>query len=163
MSVFEELRPFVGLCQACGMIPYSTEHDAITNKFAGFALSFHRLVTWWFCLIFISQLVCVGVMIQFAASMTHEISTDGDIPMTLTILISVISSLSHLVQFFFSRWVVFRHRKLRNVVEMVQEVERIFQEEFIAQRKGSIRLRFVIGFSLIISIVSIYTLIHDYS
>ena len=33
MSVFEQLNPFVSLCQACGMIPYTVERNSATNKF----------------------------------------------------------------------------------------------------------------------------------
>jgi uncharacterized membrane protein (Fun14 family) len=160
MSVFEELRPFVGLCQACGMIPYSMEHEVINNKFIGFTLSFNRLVTWWFCLIFILQLLCTGVLIQVSTSLTQEIITDRDIPMLLTIVVGI-TSFFHLVQWFLSRWVVFIHySKLRNVVEIVQEVERLFQEKFIAHHmRSSIMLRFIIGFILVNAMVSINAIV----
>jgi hypothetical protein len=39
MSVFEQLNPYVSLCQACGLIPYTIEYNLIiilkaTNKFS---------------------------------------------------------------------------------------------------------------------------------
>lgn len=154
MSVFEELRPFVSLCQACGMIPYTMENSFITNKFAKFSLSCNRLMTWWFCFIFILQLASSVVILHFSTSMINAISTDRDVPITVSILTGG-TSLSYLAQLFLSRWVVFRYCKLRNVVQTVQEIERLFGEKFVAQHKSSVMLRFVIGFTLIISVVSI--------
>jgi hypothetical protein len=45
MSVFEQFRPFVGLCQACGMIPYTIENKLITNKFSRFTFSLKHRTT----------------------------------------------------------------------------------------------------------------------
>jgi hypothetical protein len=46
------------------------------------------------------------------------------------------------------------YRRLRVVVEAVQEVEWLFGEKFLAQHKSSLTTRFFIGFILILTLVS---------
>jgi hypothetical protein len=47
-----------------------------------------------------------------------------------------------------------RYRRLRVVVEAVQKVERLFGYKFLAQHKSSLMTRFIIGFILILTLVS---------
>ena len=59
MSVFEQLNPFVSLCQVCGLIPYTIEYNLITNKFSRFTFSIKHRTTWWFVGILALQLVSI--------------------------------------------------------------------------------------------------------
>jgi hypothetical protein len=56
MSVFEKLGPFVSLCQACGMIPYTIKRNSGTNQFEKFTFSFKHFNTWWFFFMLVLQL-----------------------------------------------------------------------------------------------------------
>ncbi len=154
MSVFEQIRPFVNFCQACGMIPYAIENNLMTNKFNKFTFSFKHRVTRWFLFILALQIAIVCFARYFSVSKQDDISTDQSLPITIKIL-SAVDSISSLVQLLFSRWIVLRYRRLQRAIDAVQEVERLFGEEFIAQHKSSLKTRIIIGFILILMTVSI--------
>jgi hypothetical protein len=154
MSVFEQIRPFVNLCQACGMIPYAIENNSMTNTFSRFTFSFKHRVARWFLFILALQIAIVCFARYFSVSKQDDISTDQSLPITIKIL-SAVDSISSLVQLLFSRWIVLRYRRLQRAIEAVQEVERLFGEEFIAQHKSSLKTRIIIGFILILVTVSI--------
>lgn len=65
MPPLEQLRPFVSLCQACGLIPYTIKYDSTNEKLLGFSFSFGNLITWWFLLVAILQLTapCALLMV----------------------------------------------------------------------------------------------------
>lgn len=153
MSVFEQLRPFVGLCQACGMIPYTIENNLITNKFSRFTFSLKHRTTWWFTCILAFQFVSICLASYFSENGPDNISTDRSLPITVNVLYAVNSS-GTFIQLLLSRWIVMRYRRLRVVVEAVQEVERLLGEKFIAQHKSSLTTRFFIGFIIILTVVS---------
>lgn len=153
MSIFEQLRPFVSLFQACGMIPFTMEDNLISNKFVRFTVSFRRFTVWWFITVFALQLLAVVYMARIAGSILDEMSTDRNIPLTLTIM-SGVTMFSYTAQLLLSRWIVLHYRKLRSAVEAVQEVERLFGEKFIKQYQVSVMPRFVIAFILIVTTVS---------
>lgn len=155
MSALEQLSSFVSFCQACGLIPYTMEYDSITKKFVRFSFSFRHLTTWWFILIATLQLVTPYLIIKIPQSFIKELKTDHNAPITINILISVVgfSLLSH---FLVSRWMIlFRYRRLQSVVKLAQKVEKllIYDGTFISQ-KNSVSKRFVVGFILIIILVS---------
>lgn len=154
MSVFEQIRPFVNLCQACGMIPYAIENNLMTNKFNKFTFSFKHRVARWFLFILALQMAIVCLARYFSVSKQDDISTDQSLPITIKIL-SAVNSISSLVQLLFSRWIVLRYRRLQRAIEAVQQVERLFGEEFIAQHKSSLKTRIIIGFIFILVTVSI--------
>lgn len=154
MSVFEQIRPFVNLCQACGMIPYAIENNLMTNKFNKFTFSFKHRVARWFLFILALQIAIVCLARYFSVSKQDDISTDQSLPITIKIL-SAVNSISSLVQLLFSRWIVLRYRRLQRAIEAVQQVERLFGEEFIAQHKSSLKTRIIIGFILILVTVRI--------
>lgn len=155
MSVFEQLRPFVGFCQACGMFPYTMEQNLITNKFVKFTFSFSHLTTWWFFLIFLLQpvtMVAISYMSNDAPS--RDLLARRDMPITVTILLAV-TGISAIVELLLSRWLALQYRKLRNAIQIVQEVEKLFGEKLIATKdKNSITRQLVIGFILVVSMVS---------
>jgi gustatory receptor len=154
MSVFEQLRPFVSLCQACGLIPYTIENNLNTNKFARFTFSFRHRTTWWFFLILILQLVVVIGIMYLALTRVDDLA-EQNMPITISILF-IISWFIFLDQFFQSRWIMLHYRKLRKAVEAVLEVERLFGENMIAQyRTSAITTRIVMGSILIVTAVSI--------
>ncbi len=153
MSVFEQLRPFVGLCQACGMIPYTIENNLITKQFSRFTFSLKHRTTWWFTCILAFQFVSICLVSYYTANGPENISTDRSLPITVNVLYTVYSC-GTFIQLLLSRWTVMRYRRLQVVVEAVQEVEKLFGEEFIAQHKSSLTTRFFIGFILILTLVS---------
>jgi len=153
MSVFEQLRPFVSLCQACGMIPYTMEYNLITNKFSRFTFSFKHRTTWWFACILVFQFVSICLASYFSANGPGSISTDRSLPVTVKVLYAV-NSFGSIIKLSLSRWIVSRFRRLQAVVEAVHEVERLFGEKFTTQHKSSLTTQFVIGFILILTLVS---------
>ncbi len=149
MSVFEQLHPFVSLFQACGMIPYTMERNLTTKKFAKFTFSFKHRTTWWFVLILILQVLCIVALGCTSDDVGENLSTDKTMPVTVLILFSV-TNMSRLAEILLSRCIVLRFRRLRNAVEAVQEVERLFGDKYLAQHsKSFIKERFIIGFILV--------------
>jgi gustatory receptor len=153
MSVFEQLNPFVSLCQACGLIPYTIEYNLITNKFSRYTFSIKHRTTWWFVGILALQFASICFTSYSARKLDHHISTDKSLPVTANIL-SLVNSISSFVQLLLSRWIVMRYRLLQTAIKAVQEVERLLGEEFMTQHKSSLTTRFVIGFILILTTVS---------
>ncbi|KAI9565924.1 hypothetical protein GHT06_009722 [Daphnia sinensis] len=151
MSVFDQLRPFVSLCQACGMFPYTIEENLTTKKFVKFSFSFRNTITWWFSMIISLQVAVTVVVVYSSMQQIGNLTSDQNMPITVPILF-VVNWPCFLMQMFTTRWIVFHHRRLRNVIDTVQEVERLFGEEFITTHKSSITKRFIIGFILIITI-----------
>lgn len=149
MSVFEQLNPFVSLCQACGLIPYTIEYNLITNKLSRYTFSIKHRTTWWFVGILALQLASIFFTSYSAKKLDHHISTDKSLPVTANNLLSLVNSISSFVQLLLSRWIVMRYRRLQTAIKAVQEVERLLGEEFMAQPT-----RFVIGFILILTTVS---------
>ncbi|XP_057369963.1 putative gustatory receptor 28a [Daphnia carinata] len=151
MSVFDQLRPFVSLCQACGMFPYTIEENLTTKKFAKFSFSFRHAITWWFLMV-ISLQVTVSVGIIYSSmEQIGNLTSDQNMPITATILFAV-NWPFYILQMFTTRWIVFHYRRLRNVVNTVQEVERLFGEEFVVRHKSSITKIFIISFIFIVTI-----------
>lgn len=153
MSVFEQLRPFVSLCQACGMIPFTVEQDLISKKFVRFTFSLRHLTTWWFILLLVLQLTVSVGLIYSSMSQTISLSIDPDLPIMMAVVFGV-NWVSISSQFLISRWIVSHYRQLRRAVEAIQEVERLFGDAFIRQHKSSVMTRFIIGFILVVMTVS---------
>ncbi|XP_046447321.1 uncharacterized protein LOC124196350 [Daphnia pulex] len=150
MSVFEQLRPFVSLCQACGMIPFTIEQNQITNKFEKFTFSFRHLTTWWFFLVMVMETVVMGVMGYVSLTQSLDLLMVQNLPITVIILLLGIA-ISYAIQIILSRWIVLHYRQLGNVVKIIQEVEKLFGEKFISRHPSSVTSRFVIGFILVIT------------
>lgn len=154
MSVFDKLSPFISLCQACGMIPFTIERDPATNTFARFSFSFRHITTWWFLLICTLHLMVPIVLVNLSGNLLYELSTDRSLPITITIVTGV-NTVCFLSQFAICRWIVFRHyRRLQNAVRAVQQAERILNLSSTVLYKNSISKRIVIGIILIITAVS---------
>jgi hypothetical protein len=157
MSVFERLRPFVSLCHACGFFPYAIENNSNTKNFERFTFSFKNLTTWWFFLISISQLAFfIGLVYLFWKQVVKF--NEENMPITMSILF-VINWFFVIAEFLSSRRMILHYRKLRNAVEAVQEVERLFGEKMVVQSLNSITTRLTIGSILIVISVSINTCI----
>ena len=148
MSIFEKLRPFVSFCQACGMIPFTIEQNSITNKFTRFTFSFRRFTTWWFFLVLAMETLLMVVMGYFVFQ-TFYLLKGQNLPVTVIILLLVMG-ISYGIQIILSRWIILHYRQLRNAVEAIQEVEKLFGEKFISQHKSSVTTRFIIGFVLVV-------------
>lgn len=65
MSVFEQIRPFVNLCQAM-------ENNLITTQFSRFTFSFEHRVTRWFLFILAVQIVSICFAGYFAAKINKN-------------------------------------------------------------------------------------------
>jgi uncharacterized membrane protein (DUF485 family) len=151
MSVFEQLNPFVSLCQACGMIPYTVERNSATNKFEKFTFSFKHFTSWWFFFGLVLQVAFIVMLGAYSNEFSQELTSDQKMPVTVPILFGV-TQLFQFAELLLSRWIVFRFRRLRNLVKAIQEVERLFGEKFLAQhstKNSSVTIRFVIGFILV--------------
>lgn len=154
MSVFEQLRPFVSLCQACGLIPYTLENSLSTKKFIKFTFSFRHFTTIWFSFIFILQLATIAVIFYFSMNRIVDFLSDGTVPLTITVVFGM-NWLSVMAQLLASRWISMQYRQLRTAIEQVQEVERLFGDKLIMQHKSSVMTRFILGFILVLLAVSI--------
>nr|CAH0102348.1 unnamed protein product [Daphnia galeata] len=150
MSVFEQLRPFVSLCQACGVFPFTIEEDFTSKKFVRFNFSFRNLTTWWFMLLFVLQLVITVGLVYLSTSQMEDLSIDSNLPITMAVVFGV-NWASSISPIFISHWIVLHYRQLRRAVEIIQDVESLFGEKFIAQHKSSVMKRFIIGFILVIA------------
>ena len=158
MSVFDELRPFVNLCQAVGFIPFSIETNPVSRKFYRFTFSFKSGSVLWFLSIFSMHIFYIYLSKDMFVSQFKLLLTDNNIPLTLSIF-SVFSLTSTGVQYVVSRYVVLQYRHLQNAVETVQNVERIFNRViFLKAPRNSIKKRLIIGIALhtIFSMVSKY-------
>ncbi len=157
MSVFDKLSPFISICQACGMIPFTIVRDPATNTFAKFSFSFQHIITWWSLLVCGLHLMVPIVLINLSGNLVYELSTDRSLPITITIVTGV-TTVCFLSQFVICRWIVFRHyRRLQNAVKAVQKAERVLNLSHTLLYKNSISKRIVIGIIVIITAVSIYT------
>ncbi|XP_032776435.2 putative gustatory receptor 28b isoform X2 [Daphnia magna] len=153
MSVFEQLRPFVSLCQACGLIPYTMENSLSTKKFIKFTFSLRHFTTIWFSFIFILQLATIAVVFYFSMNRVVDFLSDGTFPLTITVVFGM-NWLSIMAQLLASRWISLQHRQLQNAIEQVREVERLFGDKFIMQHKSSVMTRFILGFILVLLAVT---------
>ncbi|XP_046636053.1 putative gustatory receptor 28b [Daphnia pulicaria] len=152
MSIFEQLRPFVSLCQACGMMPFTIEQNLITNKFEKFTFSFRHLTTWWFFLVlFVLHPALFFVSGYIAKDAPPDLLLGKDMPITVNIML-LVTTMCFIVELLLSRWIILHYRQLRNAIEAVQEVEQLLGKKFISQHQSSVTTRFVIGFILIISV-----------
>jgi gustatory receptor len=147
MTIFEQLRPFISLCQACGMMPFTIEENLMTNKFAKFTFSFRHRTTWWFFLILLLQPVIMFAMWYMTKDIPTDLLYGQDMPITVTIML-LVSAVCSIIELLLSRWIVLQYRKLRNAIEAVQEVERLLGKKLISLHQSSVTTRFIIGFIL---------------
>ena len=154
MSALEQLRPFVSLCQACEFIPYVMEYqrkDVITKKFVRFTFSFKYFTTWWFLMVAILQFLIPFLMASMFNIVNNELAA-SQLPIMIMIL-NVVNSIGFSAQYVTCRWIGFRYNHWRKLVESIQCAEKLFGKIPLA-RKNSIKERFVIGFVLILIVVS---------
>ena len=154
MSVLEKLSPFISICQFCGMLPFSMEYDPATKEFARFSFSFWHFITWWFVLIFFLQFVVPLVLISIFGNLLQEMSNDSSLPLTLSIMAGV-NAVCLITQLVLCRWIVFcYYRQLRNTVEAIQAVERIFKSSSFTGYENSVSKRVAVGIILLVVAVS---------
>lgn len=156
MSTLEQLRPFVSICQACGVFPYTMDYDPVTQRFRGFAFSFKNFTTWWFVLLLVSQITLPFFLGNFLKDISISLLTDRTLPFVVNVMITVLT-LSSFIQLGASRWIFFfRFRQLRKVVKAMLHIERLlFADTFNSvQFKNSFSKHFVIGFIMLITVVS---------
>lgn len=149
MKPLEKLSPFVSLCQACGVIPYTMEYDATNRKFIGFNFSFKHLTTWWFIFILILQSVSPWILVDTSEEYLKLLSGQPNVPITMKILGDVTVA-CYFYQVALSRWIMlFRHRRLKRVLEAMQKLERLIQIDNEGDNlKNSFTKRFIFGFVL---------------
>ncbi|KAI9565956.1 hypothetical protein GHT06_009754 [Daphnia sinensis] len=150
MSVFDKLQPFVSLCQACGLIPYTLKRNSTTGKFERFTFSIRNVSTWWFLFVLVLQISIVVVISHLAGDLQDVLLTDRNIPTTMIVL-SGLSSSAFLAQLVSSRWITLNYRQLGNAVKAVQKAESLFGEKFIEEHQCSIMARFFIGFAIVMA------------
>lgn len=90
--------------------------------------------------------------------MTKDAPTDllygKDMPITINMML-LVTAIGAIVELVLSRWIVLQYRKLRFAIDAVQQVEQFLGKKFISQHQSSVTARFVIGFILAISVVSL--------
>lgn len=156
MSPLEQLGPFVSLCQACGFMPYTIEYDSTNKKFLRFRFSFRHLITWWFIILLVLQLVCPHVMNKKPiTSYVTDIVEDQKAPITVSILAGV-TIFCYVSQFLLCRWMIlFNYRRLQSAVKIAKKIEKCcIRHDHVIALKSSTFKRFIIGFNLIIISVS---------
>jgi len=88
----------------------------------------------------------------FSIVQTFHLLKGQNLPITVIILL-LITAMSYFAQLFLSRWIILHYPQLRNVIEAIQEVEKLFGKKFISQHKSSVTTRFIIGFVLVVTSV----------
>ena len=104
MSLIEQLRPFLSLCQASGFMPYSLECDLNTKKLLKFGFSWSNFITWWFIFLAVLQLGLPTITILFAGDVIEKLRVDAQAPITISMLMNV-TVLCYVVQLVLSRWI----------------------------------------------------------
>ena len=152
MSPLNELRPFVSFCQACGMIPFHMEQsNSIPTRSFTFRFSLKRFTTWWFVAVAIAQIVTTYIISQLFREMAENDIQIEAIPMTALVL-GMFTLFGVLVIMAIPRWIVIRrYRNLNNALKALQDVDVGITHRH--KPKSSITLRFIVGFSLIVSTV----------
>lgn len=159
MSLLEQLLPLISLCQACGMIPFTVKYDSSTRKFSRFSFSFRHYTSWWFyILIFVLQVSVPFLLLKVSKKLKENIAVNQvPVPFTLTMLADL-TMFGAFFQLFISRWLVLRYRlRLRNVVTVIQEVEKLLQKmlNYSVGQNYSVTKRFCIGFTTLIVSVNL--------
>lgn len=127
MSVIDQLRPYVSLCQACGFIPYVMERDSKTKRFVKFNFSWKYSITWWFIGLACSQLAFPLIMNQISAIMSGKSNGKEETPVTVRILM-VVTFFCYVIQMIIALWIVLlQHVRLQNIVKLALRVELLLQ------------------------------------
>lgn len=153
MSLIEELRPLVSLCQGCGLIPYTMELDRNKTPISyHFSFSWKNWITWWSLSTMILQIIVPFLVGRFMTDVMADIYSGEGVPITIT-LAGAFAALSILIQVGLCRWIVFRRfRSLRVAFNIVQNIQ-LNYGQYYNRHRNSITIRFIIGFTLIVSIV----------
>ena len=126
MSPLKELHPFVYLFQACGMIPFTVEHQPTSNvqrQFGNFTFSFKRLTTWWFIISFLFQFTIPFGLMKVGAELVRDFSTDEETPITIRVL-GVITIACGFLELIICRWLVIRrYKRLNNALKAIQQID----------------------------------------
>lgn len=160
MTPLEQLRPFVYLSQASGLIPFTIEQDSITKNFSRFSFHIKSFVTIWCVVILVSHAVVFIALAESAKNLVIKMSASGDTPITLNILMGIF-----LVCYVFhhaaTRWIIFRHyNRLKNAFDTIQNLENYFAQT-MQRNLSSVTKRFTVGFTLIvISASTVHTVYH---
>lgn len=157
--MLRKLRPFVGICQIFGLVPFSMELDPKTGGFLKFAFSFKKFVSWWY--IFLSNLQVANFVFMISANIGRSKATlkdgESEFPIAVTLLL-LATKLLYLVQVLMTKILALRYKRFRRVISLIQEVERQFSEMMLPRSiidKDTILLRTVIGIFIIIFMVMI--------
>lgn len=158
MSTIEKLRPFVSLCQACGMMPYTMEYDSKTKQFKNFAFSWKSRATLWFLPVFTFQ----AIFPLATSNLTKDIFTDeiinAQIPTTLSILTSSTIAL-HVVQLVLSKYVFLRsYRRLQRIALSSLKVEHLLKKTS-RPYQSNLTKKFYVGFFSIATTVSYFSIV----
>ena len=116
MSVFDQLRPFVSFCQACGFIPYVIEYEPTTKKMSKFSFSWRNGTTWWFIFMVVSQVVVPFLFSRFLVN-GGGITADKEAPITIKILM-IVTFLGYVIQFIIARWIILRQRRQNGITSI---------------------------------------------
>ena len=122
MKIFNQLRPFVFICQAAGFCPFFIETKKSTDAFIKFSFAWKKPLTWWFIFIFVLQFVFAIFDTNVILQVFFGEGIDrGNIPQ----IFSVYSTIE--LFFFFillggARYIIFRYPHMKRAIELVNKV-----------------------------------------
>lgn len=160
MKILDQLRPFISCCQFFGLIPFYVETEARTNTFKKFSFSLRHPVTWWFALIFISQIF----FIYFDTAVAWRVFyTDGVQRSNVPFVFVAFMLIEHI--FFFAlagtaRYAISKYSHIRKVLYIVQKVHNeLVVEDFPSKNKPSVTRRVILAMALSLICVSHQTIL----
>lgn len=153
MSMLEQLRPFVSFCQGTGWIPFTVSRNDTKNSF-NFTFSFKNWTTRWFIVICFFQIVILFVMASSFTGAMADLFIGKEIPITISFL-GLVSGVGNFITFILTRWIILRrYRSLNNAYKLIQDIQPRLEPNHY-RHQSTLTVRFIVGFSLIVTNVSI--------
>ncbi len=128
MGVFEQLRPFVFLCQFSGFTPFRMLFHPETKRFQRFVFSCRHPLTCWFILRIIFQIIIPFWKIYFYF---HNISVTAGFDDNLPIAIyafTIVAIIFHGLELLLSRYISLYFSAFRRALERIQHINAVLVE-----------------------------------
>jgi hypothetical protein len=154
MVVFEQLGYLIRFGQVIGVVPYSMKTDRLTGEFKRFQFSWCHPITFWCILVIIFQTIHICLaLFGFNGKMEQEFSSYKMSKMV--VIIMAVGQMDSLVMFFIIRAITFRYSQLQLAAQFLtkQTVKALEELEKLPNCKNSIKLRTLIGISIVITTV----------
>lgn len=160
MKILKQLRPFVLLCQLCGLFPFDMELDADTEEFKRFAFSWRRPVTWWFT--FLVFATVVFFVVDFRGSVLlyrGEGALNLDVPPVLVLFVFIEQSLFSAMTFLVRVEIALRFSNIQKAFILLQNVHDTLRvDDWPSEHVPRINRR--INFGIFVAIVNVRSFQH---